>query len=98
MEQGRGRSKKNAKKVAANKVKLRLTELIRENELIQADCSTSDVIDDLAAKLKTISVDKTKKGKSQFALNEWVTEFRNRAGEKLSSLSVSAQFGNTKEC
>jgi len=83
--EGKGRTKKLAKKVAAHKVLMKLTELMRDSKPSDGQ-DTTDVFDSNA--LRTM-LTTTIRNKQQPKLTEVVQNIRNRNGSKWSLLSVS---------
>jgi hypothetical protein len=85
-EQGRGRTKKHAKKVAAFKVRQRLTEMTMQSAGILTEEQESSTDGCIIEKLQSLTMgSKTTKIKDTVKLTEWIAEFRERSGEKLTS-------------
>jgi hypothetical protein len=90
VEQGRGRTKRNAKKVAALKVKQRLNELMVKVEGLQVPAEGKEEEESLLDKIQGLSLGKKSKTPIEsFKLATWFAEFKGRSGEKLGNLQVS---------
>lgn len=81
-----GRTKRQAKKVAAKKVTKRLTELLLSSPDQEQDGKDGCIIEKIQA--LTLPKSKSSKTKDTFNLSQWIADFRERSGEKLTSLNV----------
>jgi hypothetical protein len=97
VENGKGRSKKHAKKAAAFKVKQKLTELLAQGDGMLTVKEEEVGIADMVEQLKNLNVqiqktkNKTKATETEnvpWKLTAWLVDFKNRSGTKLFSLRV----------
>jgi hypothetical protein len=92
MEQGRGRSKKQAKRIAAFKVNKTLTEMVKGGMDSLDSKNNDDVGSSIVEQLQELTLTTTKKQPTKFNLLNWCAQLQERSGEKLSSIMVIKKY------